>query len=132
MASSATIALHDAMTTPRETRVLRVPEPTPPTISRGQAQDRLFQRLTMFFALLVLALLFGILGALAWAAVPAFQKFGPAFLVTNVWNPVTGQFGALAPIYGTLVTSAIALVVGVPLSFGIAIFLTEMCPTFLK
>src|SRR6185295_12261833 len=69
---------------------------------------------------------------LAYAAVPAMEKFGPAFFVTNVWNPVTSQFGALAPIYGTLVTSAIALLIGVPVSFGIALFLTEMCPPLLK
>ena len=50
----------------------------------------------------------------------------------NVWNPVTSEFGALAPIYGTLVTSAIALLIGVPVSFGIALFLTEMCPAALK
>ncbi len=54
------------------------------------------------------------------------------FFVTNVWNPVTSEFGALAPIYGTLVTSAIALLIGVPVSFGIALFLTEMCPAALK
>ena len=63
----------------------------------------------MFFALVVLFTLVGIIGALAWASVPAFQKFGLGFFVTNVWNPVTMDFGALAPIYGTLVTSAIAL-----------------------
>src|SRR4029079_13522020 len=65
-------------------------------------------------------------------AVPAMQKFGFAFFVTDVWNPVTKNFGALAPIYGTLVTSAIALLIGVPVSFGIALFLTEMCPPALK
>jgi phosphate transport system permease protein len=109
-----------------------VPQPPPVPVSRGHAQDRFFRGLTLFFALFVLALLVGILGALAWAAMPAFEKFGPAFLVTNVWNPVTGEFGALAPIYGTLVTSGIALLIGVPVSFGIALFLTEMCPAYLK
>src|SRR5512137_313672 len=128
-ASTATIAIPTAMSAPR---AARKPEPPPAPVSRGRAQDRLFERTAMFFALFVLALLVGILGALAWAAMPAFQKFGPAFLVTDVWNPVTGQFGALAPIYGTLVTSGIALLIGVPVSFGIAVFLTEMCPPFLK
>ncbi len=80
----------------------------------------------------MLALLLGILLALGYAAIPAFSKFGFAFFVTDVWNPVTSQFGALAPIYGTVVTSAIALAIGVPVSFGIALFLTEMCPAFLK
>ena len=66
------------------------------------------------------------------AAWPAIAKFGLAFFVTNVWNPVKHQFGALVPIYGTLVTSAIAMLIAVPVSFGIAIFLTEMCPPMLK
>jgi phosphate transport system permease protein len=87
---------------------------------------------TRAFAALVLGLLLGIIVALAYAALPALRKFGAAFFVTDVWNPVTGQFGALAPIYGTLVTSAIALLIGAPVSFGIAIFLTEMCPAALK
>ena len=67
-----------------------------------------------------------------YAALPALQKFGFAFFFTNVWDPVKSEFGALAPIYGTLVTSAIALLIGVPVSFGIALFLTEMCPPMLK
>jgi phosphate transport system permease protein len=86
----------------------------------------------MFFALTVLLTLVGIIGALSWAAVPAFQKFGLGFFVTNVWDPVRLNFGALAPIYGTIVTSTIALAIGVPVSFGIAVFLTEMCPAALK
>jgi len=86
----------------------------------------------MCFALLVLCTLVAILGALAYAAIPALQKFGLAFFFTNVWDPVQLNFGALAPIYGTLVTSVIALVIGVPVSFGIALFLTEMCPVVLK
>jgi phosphate transport system permease protein len=95
-------------------------------------QDVLFEGTTRFFALFVLGLLLAILIALSIAAMPAMQKFGPAFFVTDAWNPVTKTFGALAPIYGTLVTSAIALLIGVPVSFGIALFLTEMCPAPLK
>ena len=108
--------------------------PSPPAHRRGAApwQDLLFERTTMFFALLVLLALVGIIAALAWAAVPAFRKFGLGFFFTNVWNPVTMDFGALAPIYGTLATSVIALLIGVPVSFGIAVFLTEMCPVILK
>jgi phosphate transport system permease protein len=108
--------------------------PDPPARPRGAApwQDLLFERTTMFFALVVLFALAGIIGALAWASGPAFQKFGFGFFFTNEWNPVTMDFGALAPIYGTLVTSAIALLIGVPVSFGIALFLTEMCPVALK
>jgi len=95
-------------------------------------QDALFRQVTRLFAALVLGLLLSIIVALGYAALPALQKFGPAFFVTNVWNPVTGQFGALAPIYGTVATSIIALVIGVLVSFGIALFLTEMCPVALK
>jgi phosphate transport system permease protein len=95
-------------------------------------QDPLFEYTTRFFAALVLALLVSIIIALGLAAAPALQKFGVGFLTTSVWNPVTSEFGALAPIYGTLITSAIALLIGVPVSFGIALFLTEMCPVALK
>ena len=110
----------------------RDPTPAGGRAAAGRWQDLLFEATTRFFAVFVLALLLGILLALAYAAAPAMQKFGLAFFVTNVWNPVTSQFGALAPIYGTLVTSAIALAIGVPVSFGIALFLTEMCPPVLK
>jgi phosphate transport system permease protein len=100
--------------------------------SPGGWRDRAFQATTFTFAVLVLALLAGILAALAVSAVPALEKFGVGFFFSNVWNPVKGLFGGLAPIYGTLVTSAIALLIGVPVSFGIALFLTEMCPVVLK
>src|SRR5271157_3048442 len=109
-------------------------EPSPPgkrTTSVGW-QDALFEKTTLFFALFVLALLVAIIASLVNGAIPALAAFGPKFFVTNVWNPVTHQFGALAPIYGTLVTSAIALLIGIPVSFGIALFLTEMCPPMLK
>lgn len=109
-------------------------EPTPPSRQRTipRWQDALFEGVTRFFALFVLVSLLAILIALSIAAMPAMEKFGLAFFVTDVWNPVTRQFGALAPIYGTLVTAAIALLIGVPVSFGIALFLTEMCPPALK
>jgi phosphate transport system permease protein len=110
----------------------RQPVPPPQQMAAGQWQDALFEKTTMVFALLVLALLVAIIGSLIYGAIPALEKFGPAFFVTNVWNPVTKQFGALAPIYGTLVTSGIALLIGIPVSFGIALFLTEMCPPLLK
>jgi len=128
---AATLASDSALTHLR----VRDDRETPPprtTRSAGQWQDWLFEHVTETFALLVLALLLGILVALAYSSIPAFQKFGLSFFVTNVWNPVKLDFGAAAPIFGTLVTSAIALLIGVPVSFGIAVFLTEMCPTFLK
>jgi phosphate transport system permease protein len=107
-------------------------KPPRPKHDAGRRQDWVFEHVTLFFALFVLLLLAGILVALAFSAAPALQQFGPAFFFTNVWNPVKSEFGGLAPIYGTLMTSAIALVIGVPVSFGIALFLTEMCPPFLK
>ncbi|HVN35504.1 MAG TPA: phosphate ABC transporter permease subunit PstC [Casimicrobiaceae bacterium] len=124
--------MQPTITAPEELRAER--QPTPPSERRGAApwQDALFERTTMFFAVFVLLLLVAIIGALLWTAVPAFQKFGIAFFFTDVWDPVKLDFGALAPIYGTLVTSAIALLIGVPVSFGIALFLTEMCPVILK
>jgi phosphate transport system permease protein len=130
--SQATAALPLPMTERAAREDRRDPNPPDASAAAGRWQDVVFESATRFFAFLVLALLVGILLALAYAAVPAMQKFGPAFFVTNVWNPVTSQFGALAPIYGTLVTSAIALLIGVPVSFGIALFLTEMCPPLLK
>jgi phosphate transport system permease protein len=132
MASTSATALPVPMNARSESRSVR--EPDPPARRKGAPpwQDLLFERTTMFFALFVLLTLVGIIGALAWASIPAFQKFGLGFFVTNVWNPVTMNFGALAPIYGTLATSVIALLIGVPVSFGIALFLTEMCPVILK
>ena len=113
-------------------RAQREPGPPASRQAAGQWQDWLFERTTMFFAVFVLATLLGILLALGYSAIPALDKFGFAFFTTNVWDPVKSNFGALAPIYGTLVTSAIALLIGVPVSFGIALFLTEMCPASLK
>jgi phosphate transport system permease protein len=110
-------------------RVQRDPKP-PGRGGRRPLAGVAFESATRFFAVLVLAMLLGILLAL-FAALPRW-KVRAGIFVTNVWNPVTSQFGALAPIYGTLVTSAIALLIGVPVSFGIALFLTEMCPVILK
>jgi phosphate transport system permease protein len=131
--SSATAVLPTVMTAEEEVpRATRGPAPSGERKVAGAWRDVAFERTTLFFALLVLALLGGILISLGVAASPALEKFGVGFFFTNVWNPVKGLFGGLAPIYGTLVTSAIALVIGVPVSFGIALFLTEMCPVVLK
>ncbi len=103
--------------------------------AKGRAQrtqDNLFRGTTLFFALAVLALLGGVIISLAIGAWPALSTFGLGFVVTEVWNPVTDKFGALAPIYGTIVTSLIAMLIGVPVSFGIAVFITELCPPVLK
>jgi phosphate transport system permease protein len=98
----------------------------------GAIGDLLFRYLTFLFALLVLLILGGVIVALINGALPALTTFGPSFLFADVWNPVTEKFGALAPIYGTLVTSAIAMLVGIPVAFGVAVFITEICPTWLK
>lgn len=94
--------------------------------------DTIFGASTGFFAIVVLAILGGILLSLVMGSLLAFQTFGPDFIFRNAWNPVKDDFGALVPIYGTLVTSLIAMVVGIPLSFGIALFITEICPIALK
>lgn len=95
-------------------------------------QDMLFHRATQFFALSVLVVLLGIIASLLVNAWPALEEFGPAFFISEEWDVVNGQFGGLIAIYGTLVTSVIALVIAVPLSFGIAVFLTELCPGYLR
>ena len=82
--------------------------------------------------MLVLVILGGVGVSLAVGAWPALSAFGPSFLTTQSWNPVTEKFGALAPIYGTVVTSAIALLIAVPIGIGIAVFLTELCPRPLR
>src|SRR5882757_4756482 len=94
--------------------------------------DQLFRHATRLFAFLVLALLAGILISLLAGSLSSMRTFGFGFFFTNVWDPVKLDFGALAPIYGTLVTSAIAMLIGVPVSFGIALFLTELSPKWLK
>ena len=98
----------------------------------GQTADSVFRATTMGFALLVLAVLFGVVISLVIGSLPALEKFKFGFWATSQWNPVTDTFGALAPIYGTLLTSLIALAVGVPVSFGIALFLTEMAPPWAR
>ncbi len=98
----------------------------------GVIGDVVFRSLTFLFAALVLLILGGVIVALLDGALPAFRTFGLSFVVTEVWNPVTEKFGALAPIYGTLVTSAIAMLVGIPVAFGVAMFITEICPLWLK
>ena len=107
-------------------------------VSRASALNRLrttdvaFRTLTRIAVFTVLALLSGVILALVIGSVPAFRAFGFSFVTTEVWNPVTEKFGALAPVYGTLVTSFIALVIAVPVGLMIAFFLTELCPLWLR
>ena len=101
-------------------------------IQRFAWNDNFFRLLTQAAALAVLLILGGVIGSLIKGSIPAFQAFGFGFFTTQIWNPVTEKFGALAPIYGTVVTSAIAMAIAVPLGMGIAVFLTELCPPALR
>jgi len=101
-------------------------------IARERVGERIFRSSTFVAALLVLLLLGGVIVALLHGSWPALSTFKLKFITTEIWNPVTEKFGALAPIYGTLMTSLIAMLVAVPLSFGISIFLTELAPAWLK
>ena len=94
--------------------------------------DRVFSWLAKGAALFTLAMLIAILLSLTISAWPAIDKFGLGFLTSTKWDPVKEEFGGLVMIYGTLVTSFIALLIAVPVSFGIAIFLTELSPAWLK
>ena len=102
------------------------------TLNRQHLTDRLFRGTTRMFAFMVFAILAGIIISLLMGAWPAIQAFGFNFIVSAEWNPVTDEYGALVPIFGTLATSFIALLIGVPISFGIALFLTELSPTWLR
>ena len=95
-------------------------------------QDAAFSGLTRVFAFLVFSLLAAILFSLIYGSQETLSKYGLSFLWTNEWDPVQAEFGALVPIIGTLLTSVIALVIAIPVSFGIAIFLTELAPGWLK
>ncbi|HEY4862554.1 MAG TPA: phosphate ABC transporter permease subunit PstC [Xanthobacteraceae bacterium] len=102
------------------------------TLKRFIATDSFFKYLTRAAAITVLAILFGVFVSLTLGAWPAFRTFGFDFLTAQTWNPVTEKFGALAPVYGTILTSLIAMLIAVPVGIGIAIFLTELCPQLLR
>ncbi len=94
--------------------------------------DIVFFNVARAFAAFVLIMLGGIIVSLLYGAWPSIERFGVAFLLRSEWNPPVERFGALIPIYGTLVTSVIALLIAIPVSFGIALFLTELSPTWLR
>ena len=94
--------------------------------------DVFFRTATQLAAVFVLILLGGIAFSLVEGGFQAFHTFGFGFLTTEIWNPVTEQFGALAPMVGTVITSLIAMLIAVPIGLGIAIFLTEQCPIMLR
>ncbi|MFJ3048211.1 phosphate ABC transporter permease subunit PstC [Herbaspirillum chlorophenolicum] len=99
---------------------------------RQRLQDFLFHKLTLIFALTVLLMLGGIIVSLFIGAWPAFHEFGPGFITRVEWDPTNDQYGAMIAIVGTLSTSIIALLIAFPVSFGIALFLTEICPARLR
>jgi phosphate transport system permease protein len=101
-------------------------------LQRLRLADIAFRHLTRAAAVMVLVILGGIIVSLVWGSWPALRKFGVPFLYEEVWNPVTEQFGAIAPMYGTVVTSVIAMVIAVPVGLFIALFLTELCPMWLR
>jgi phosphate transport system permease protein len=113
---------------------LTAPAPTQLSASRhGQGLgDRIFAALVTGAGLLVLALLGAIILSLFIGGLPAFRAFGPGFLVSDAWNPVRQIFGAAVPVYGTLITSVLAIVMAVPIAFGIAFTLTELAPQWLR
>ena len=101
-------------------------------VKRQRWQDFFFHKITMSFSLLVLLALAAIIVSLLINAWPAFAKFGLPFLWTVEWDIINQEFGAAIAIFGTIVSSAIALAIAVPLAFGIALFLTETCPVWLR
>ncbi|MCM0043921.1 MAG: phosphate ABC transporter permease subunit PstC [Burkholderiaceae bacterium] len=122
------------MNTPAPTAV--APAVTRPSsavdASSARWQDYIFHKVTLGFAALVMLILTGIVISLVINAWPAFQHFGPGFITRVEWDPVNQEYGAMIAIAGTVVTSFIALLIAFPVSFGIALFLTEICPVWLR
>jgi phosphate transport system permease protein len=118
----ADIALTDTLSNSERAAVVR----------RSGGRDRRFRMMTGSAAILVMLIFAGVITSLGIGSYPAFRTFGFAFFDTEVWNPVTEHFGALASIYGTVVTSFLAMIIAVPVGIGIAIFLTEICPRSLR
>ncbi len=111
---------------------------SPRTLARNKAikgfaaSDTFFRWLTQSAATFVLIILGGVIISLIQGSIPALREFGFGFFATEVWNPVTEKYGAAPALYGTLVTSLIAMLIAVPVGLGIAIFLTELCPMWLR
>ena len=102
------------------------------TLAKLRITDNAFRQITRAAAVAVLVILGGVILSLFEGALPALRTFGANFLVQESWNPVTEKFGALAPIYGTIMTSFIAMAIAVPLGLLITLFLTELCPLWLR
>ena len=101
-------------------------------LQKLRLRDAAFRYVTRAAAIAVLIILSGIIVSLIHGSWPALRTFGVPFLYTEVWNPVTDKFGAIAPIYGTVITSVIAMLIAVPVGLFIALFLTELCPIWLR
>ncbi len=109
-----------------------IPVPAGNEGKRDHLMDGVFRFLVLGAALFVLLSLVGAAASMLWGGRLAFETFGWAFMATEEWDVGASNFGALVPIYGTLVTAAIAMIIAVPVSFGIAIFLTEVAPTWMR
>jgi phosphate transport system permease protein len=131
---SSTLADESLTSNPTENQPERaMSETTPQKVARsGPMADRIFGWLAKGAAIGTLCLLIAILISLTISAWPAISKYGLSFLTSTVWDPVQNEYGGLVMIYGTLATSVIALLIAVPVSFGIALFLTELSPGWLK
>src|SRR5438552_17649316 len=116
-----------AVTTPSQERGRAVPMPPP-----ARFADRAFEWLTLSMALAVVVLIFLVGWQLARGSELSIKRFGFHFLTTSTWDPVAEQFGALPFIYGTIVSSLIALIIAVPLSIATAVFLTELAPLSIR
>ena len=128
---SSTLAHGETPAALHQARSLAQP-PAPKQARSGPLADRLFGVFAKGAALFTLGLLLAILTSLTISAWPAIAKYGLGFLTSSAWDPVQEEFGGLVMIYGTLATSVIALLIAVPVSFGIALFLTELSPAWLK
>jgi phosphate transport system permease protein len=113
-------------------QALAAPVASRPTRRRYQPGDAIFAFLARFSGAFVLILLGGLILSLLIGGLPAFRHFGLGFIVSTDWDPVQQVFGAAVSIYGTLVTSVLSLILAVPLAFGIAFYLTELAPTWLR
>jgi phosphate transport system permease protein len=103
-----------------------------PSLLSADRSDRIYRRALTGFALALPSLLLVILGVLFVSALPALRRFGPSFLWTSTWDPVAEVYGAAPMIFGTLASSVLALLIAVPLALGVAIFLTEFSPRWLR
>jgi phosphate transport system permease protein len=101
-------------------------------VRRGGFRDARFRNLTRLASITVMAIFAGVIVSLVIGSMPSIKAFGLPFVYTEAWNPVTEKFGALASVYGTLITSFIAMAIAVPVGIGTAIFLTEICPRSLR